>query len=186
MAATPTCAACKKSLPPLLPPGGAAACPHCAKPYEAVVYPAATASRRLIEPRPAEEGEATCFFHASHRADHACDQCGRLLCPVCTVAVPAGLACPACAVPGVTTKRTVETERVLYNGIATFGLLITLLMIPFAVVTAPVVIGILIYGARRPRSLVRPGIARSWAIGVVTTLCFALGVAFWIGVAHEF
>jgi len=184
MAAIPTCAACQKPLPPLLPPGGDAACPQCRKPYQAVVYPAATASRRLIEPRPAEEGEATCFFHAAHRAEHACDQCGRLLCPVCSVAVPAGLACPACAIPGKQAKRTVETERVLYNGLAFIGLVGTLLF-PLAVVTSPVVIGILLYGARQPRSLVRPGRLASWVIGVLAALTFAAGVAFWVQVLHN-
>jgi len=182
MAVTPQCPDCKAELPALNPPGGGAACSRCYSPFEAVIYPAAVAPKRLIEPVPAQEGEATCFFHATHRADQSCDQCGRLLCPVCTVAIPSGWACPACALPGGPRKgqRSPERERANYAGIGGLMLLVCLLLIPIAVITGPLTVGVLIYGARQPRSLVRPSILPYWILGALALLVTALSVGFWL------
>lgn len=182
MAVTPQCPTCKADLPPLAPPGGLAACPDCATGFETFVYPAAAAPRRLIEPVPAREGEATCFFHPTQRADQTCDQCGRMLCPVCTVAVPSGWSCPACAVPGTKAKgrKSTDNERINYPGIATIAMFLSLVIWPLAVITGPLVIGILIYGARQPRSLVRPGLAPSWLLGILAAFLTVGSAIFWL------
>jgi hypothetical protein len=132
-------------------------CLHCQAEFEFIPFPALTAERAARAPQAAVlEADSVCFFHAENRAEAICEGCGRLLCPVCTVPFGGRKLCPSCiAAAKDSTAQTAPRNRVLYDSIALLVALVPLVVWPFTLLTAPIALGLAIYGWNKPCSLVR-------------------------------
>lgn len=133
------------------------ACVGCKTKFECTCFRALTAAPVTIAAQAAVlEADSVCFFHGENRAEVICDGCGRLLCPVCAVALAGRKLCPACiANSNATAAPAVVRERVLFDGIALALAGLPLLIFPFTAVTAPVALGMTIYAWKQPGSLTR-------------------------------
>lgn len=131
-------------------------CRSCEKDIEIVPFPALHASGTFVRPAAAMlGGDATCFFHAANRAEAVCSACGRLLCPVCAVDFAGQCLCPSCIARRPAERADATTSRMLWDSIALILATMPILVWPFTVVTAPMAIGVALYGWNKPCSLVR-------------------------------
>lgn len=176
------CPKCSKPLDPTSHDGGdEATCIFCQQKMQLITYPALEAELASPKPTAAKvEAGATCFYHDENEAVHTCSHCGRYLCSVCGIEETEGITCPSC----ISTQRASSTEtvssRILYDRLVLGLAFLPLLIWPFTVVTAPIAVGVGIYGWRQPRSLVSPGRIRM-VIGMVFAV-IQVGVwAFFLG-----
>jgi len=135
-----------------------AVCTQCGSSNRARVFPAALAAPGV--PAPVEfaaDGEAACFDHPSKRAVAACQQCGRFVCRLCAVEFGAATLCPSCVAAGSGQAKAanLETSRVLYDSIALMLPLVSLVLWPFTLITAPGAVVFTLMKWRQPISLVR-------------------------------
>src|SRR3954468_11948079 len=154
-------------------------CRRCDTEFEFRAFPALNATRAQIAPQVAVlAADSVCFFHAENRAESICEGCGRLLCPVCTVPFAGQKLCPTCiAGSKVSTAPNLARKRVLYDGIALALAGLPLLVWPFTLITAPLTLGMVIYGWKKPSSLVR---GRSATRLVIAAILAILEIAGWI------
>ena len=166
------CPACRRVLEPPSWHGEAAGnCRRCNTEFEFLGFPALNAARVRVAPKAVLAAEhATCFFHAENQAEAVCGSCGRFLCNVCAVDFNQQKMCPACVASANTARVGVVTQRTLYGGIAFVLAVVPLLVFPVTVFTAPVALGFVIYGWRKPRSLVATGPGRLIVAGSIATL----------------
>lgn len=182
------CPRCKRVLEPnSWRDGTGGTCWRCRAEFDFFPFPALTAARARIAPQAAAVTEdSACFFHAENRAAAVCEDCGRMLCVVCTIGFAGRKICPAC----ISTAKDSDAapavrQRTLYDGIAMSLALLPLLLWPLTLATAPVALGFVIHGWKKPGSLVR-GTSRARLIvaGVFALLEIAawvtLGVYFWM------
>ena len=133
-------------------------CRRCGTAFEFVPFPALTARPARIAAQPATiAADSVCFFHAENRAESVCDDCGRLLCGICAVPFMGRTLCPTCMAGAAKKEATalVVRSRVLYDSIALALAVVPLVMYFFTFITAPVALGLAIYGWNKPCSLVR-------------------------------
>ncbi len=132
-------------------------CRGCREDFEFFAFPALTAQpKRATAQTALEAEESVCFFHAGNRAEAVCDDCGRLICAVCSIGASGRKVCPSCI--SATKKAgapTVVRERMLHDSTALGLTLLPLLVWPLTLVTAPLALGFTIYGWKKPSSLVR-------------------------------
>jgi len=161
-------------------------CRRCDAEFEFVPFPALTATRAISAPQAAElAADSVCFFHAENRAETVCEACGRMLCPVCTVSFAGQKLCPVC-IAATKTSDVAPTvrDRTLYDGTALGLALFPLLMWPVTLITAPVALGFVIYGWKKPGSLVRGrSLVRLILAGLFATLEIGGWVTFFIYLA---
>lgn len=153
-----SCPLCKRPLGPELWKGEHEGyCFFCHAQFEFLRFPALEATATTVAPQAAViEADSVCFFHAENRAEAVCDSCGRLLCLVCAVPLAGQKLCPACIASGHTANSAAFVrDRVLWDGIAVVLAIVPLIVWPFTVVTAPVALGMVFYGWKKPCSLVR-------------------------------
>ena len=158
---------------------GSGSCRRCETEFDFTPFPALTATRSIVVPQAAElAADSVCFFHAENRAETICEGCGRLLCPVCTVKFSGQKLCPTC-IAGTKSSDAAPTvrDRTLFDGTALAIALIPLLMWPFTLITAPVALGFVIYGWKKPGSLVR---GRSRVRFVLAAVCAVLEIGGWV------
>lgn len=164
------------------------ACFGCGTQLRAVTFPA------LHRPASATEaeavvvsGDASCFFHATKRAQSTCDQCGRFLCALCEVEVSGRKLCPTCVTVGRTSGELtqLETSRARWDSRCLNLALFPLLFWPVTVVTAPAVLILAFKHWGSPGSLVSPS---KWRFVVAATValleivgCVAFGIALFTG-----
>lgn len=149
-------------------------CSNCTTEFEFFPFPALTAVKARIAPQAvAVAEESVCFFHAENRAESVCEDCGRLLCAVCAINFSGRKVCPSCI---SATKKTdaapVAKDRMLYDSLAlTLALAPVLIFFLFflTVVTAPIALGLVIYGWKKPGSIVR-GRGRLIAAAIISGL----------------
>ena len=132
-------------------------CLRCETSFEFVPFPALTATRARLAPQAAVlAADSVCYFHPENRAEAVCDSCGRLLCPVCNIPFAGQHLCPTCV---AATKKSdaapAVRQRTLYDACALALALMPLLIWPFTAITAPMALGVVIYGWRKPGSIVR-------------------------------
>jgi hypothetical protein len=145
-------------------------CLNCRTEFEFIPFRALNFANVRAAPQAAVlASDSVCFFHAENRAESVCDGCGRLLCPVCTVPFAGQKLCPVCI---AASKRSDAPhgirERVLYDGVALALGLFPLIIWPFTLLTAPLALGFVIHGWRKPGSLVRgPGRIRLILAGIL-------------------
>jgi hypothetical protein len=184
-----SCPRCKRALgPESWTDGHTGRCHRCDAHFEFLGFPALTATRAQIAPQTAVlSAESVCFFHAENRAEAICDGCGRLLCPVCAVPFAGQRLCPTCIAAGKTTGApALIRDRMLWDGTALALALVPMLLWPFTVVTAPVALGAVIYGWKKPGSLVRgPSRWRFIVAGIVSLVQIGgwvtLFTSLWLG-----
>lgn len=63
-------------------------CPGCGAVQFQQIYSAYACGPRSDDVAPLVDGNTACFFHETSPAAHICDDCGRYLCALCTLAVP--------------------------------------------------------------------------------------------------
>jgi hypothetical protein len=156
-------------------------CFRCKSDFEFMAFPALTATRAQVAPQAAVlADDSVCFFHIENRAEAICESCGRLLCPVCAVPFAGQKLCPTCvAATRVSQAPTITRERVLYDGIAMALAVIPLLPVFWFVVpvTSPIALGFVIYGWRKPGSLVRGTKLRLVVAGIFALIGMAAATA---------
>lgn len=132
-------------------------CRRCLTEFDFVPFPALTAARVRLAPQAAVVAEdSVCFFHADNRAETICEDCGRLLCAVCTVNFSGRKVCPSCIAMAKTSGAAPAVqERLLYDGLASALAWLPILAWPVTLITAPVALGYVIYGWNKPSSIVR-------------------------------
>jgi len=101
------------------------------------------------------DAEAGCFFHPQKKAVVACSTCGRFLCPLCDIEFDGGHICASCLNAGKTKGKikNLETQRVLYDGIALSLAILPLLIFYLTIVTAPISIYVAIRYWKAPTSI---------------------------------
>lgn len=175
----PPCPKCKAPLAglDLEEERGEGACDACATPIEFALFPARRRPKVVARVTRSVEGDSTCYFHPANHAAVICDGCGRYLCTVCEVPSEDGRRlCPPCV--SSARKKTVQKadEIVVYDQMSLTLALLPMLAWPVTVLTAPIVLGLVIYGWRKPRSLIRPG---RWRF-IVAAVAAVLQIAGWI------
>lgn len=134
------------------------ACWHCRTDFDFVGFPQLTAARaRPMAKAVLLADSATCFYHSTNQADAACENCGRFVCSVCAIDFGGRRVCPPCIAAIKTDDVQHVTRRTLYDGIALGLAALPLLVWPVTIVTAPAALGCVIFGWRKPQSLVAPG-----------------------------
>jgi hypothetical protein len=150
------CPKCRKVLEPISwHDHGKGNCWNCRTDFSFVGFPALTAKRRRLIPKAVLESEhATCFYHHTNQAEAVCECCGRFVCVVCTVDFGGRRVCPPCiAKVKIDDAQTIQA-RTLFDGIALALAVLPILFWPVTLVTAPLAIGFVVVGWRKPRSLV--------------------------------
>lgn len=155
-------------------------CEACRSEFEALTFPALTKTRSVVKPQViAGTDESTCFFHAENQAEAVCDGCGRFLCAVCAIPSPGGRFCPSCVAAKKTKAETAIPSRVLYDGIAFWLAIMAIpaVVVPFfgwlfSIVAGPATIGVIIFGWKKPASIVHG--ARRWRLILAGVLALAL------------
>jgi hypothetical protein len=118
-------------------------------------FPALTAARPRVVPAAVLEAEhATCFYHQTNQAETVCEGCGRLVCAICGIDFGGRRVCPPCIAEVKVDDAQAVSRRILFDGIALAVALLPMLMWPVTLVTAPLALGFVIVGWRKPRSLV--------------------------------
>lgn len=154
----PACPRCRGPLSaPQWNTGRFAPCVTCAAPTRVEVFPAlfrpiaAGATGELI----LAEGEAGCFYHPQKRAAVHCQSCGRFLCALCDVDLNGQHLCSACLEAGQRKNKIIDFEhkRFLFDSAALSLAVVPLVLWPFTLLTAPLAVGLAIYGWNRSKSV---------------------------------
>jgi hypothetical protein len=152
------CARCAVLLPSAeLERAGEATCTACGSENQVRLFPAAFADVVPAKPAEAVEGHAACFDHPSKSAVASCAVCGRFVCGLCAVETAGGVWCPSCTARAHDGSGTRSEVRacILYDSWALLIPLVTLILWPLTLLSAPVVLALAILRWRRPISLVR-------------------------------
>ncbi len=151
------CPKCKRVLEPNSWHGAnGGSCWSCRTDFEFAGFPALNAHRERAVPQAAEvAADSVCFFHPENRAETVCEECGRLVCQVCSVPFVGRKLCPAC----ISSSRQSNAEqvvqhRVLFDRIALALAIVPLIVWPVTLVTSCAALGVVIYGWKKPGSLV--------------------------------
>jgi len=151
-------------------------CSSCGTDYEFIPFPALTASRPRAVPKSVLMAEhATCFYHAENQAEAVCESCGRFVCAICAVDFGGRRVCPPCIMAAKDKDTNAVSSRTLYGGIALTFAILPILFWPVTLLTSPAALGFVIYGWRKPGSLVGGGRARL----VIAGLAAALQIVAW-------
>ncbi len=135
--------------------GHSGSCRSCGTDFEAMIFPEQSRQRRFAKPQAVAVAEdSTCFFHAGNQAETICEGCGRFLCVVCAVPLAKGRFCPSC-IAGQKTAATVIPQRILFDSAALSLTLLPLLVWPLTFLTAPIALGLVVYGWNKPGSYIR-------------------------------
>jgi len=175
------CARCDAPLPVWeLATADVAACTSCGSRNTVRVFPALFAPPGAPAlPEVALDGEAACFDHPARRAVAACQQCGRFVCPLCSVEFAGQVWCPSCVAAGIGQSKAIvlEPSRILYDSIALTVPLVSLVaMWPLTVITAPATLVFSVMKWNRPLSLVRKS---HWRFVVAILVSLAITAA-WV------
>jgi len=193
-----TCANCGAGLPQDLinvdtrdEPAGVSVCTVCGVVIRIRAFPSLV--RQTSSQRSGEalliDGESSCFYHASKKAEVVCESCGRFLCGLCDIELSGRHVCPICIDTGVDkgTLKTLTTRSTHYDsialGLATIPALLQPLMwcIPFVLVTAPLSVVLAIWYWNAPCSILPRTKWRSVlavAIGALQIVVLAFIVVF--------
>jgi hypothetical protein len=164
------CPKCGRLLDPTLAwhDARSGACRECRVHFDFVGFPALHARSQGAVPKAVVLAEhATCYHHSENQAEAVCDGCGRFLCSVCAIPFAGRLLCPGCVKAATRTDVNSIGSRVLYEGIALGLAVLPLLVWPVTLIAAPVALGTVIYGWKKPRSLVEGGNTKLVVAGLI-------------------
>lgn len=172
------CPACRKVLEPISwHSAERGACWRCRTEFEFLEFPALTATRPRVAPKAVLEAEhATCFYHASNQAELVCEGCGRFVCAVCSIVFGGRKICPPCIAAVKADDAVAVSQRTLYEGIALALAVLPLLFSPVTLITAPIALGFVVVGWRKPRSLVGGSRVKL----IIAGLLAAIEITIWI------
>jgi hypothetical protein len=71
-------------------------CPCCSVQLDVEIFPAVGTLPPRTVVQGVDDGTATCYFHDGAAANHACGQCGRFTCDLCSLRVGPHCLCPQC------------------------------------------------------------------------------------------
>ena len=154
------CPKCREPLPWATINAGPSTCTACHTALEITAFPALF--RGGIKGQTGQvlitEGDAGCFYHPGKKAVVACSACGRFLCSLCDIELAQGHICAGCIEVGRRkgTLARISTHRVLYDEIVLALGLLSLFLLPLALVTTPAVGYLAIRHWRTPLSVVHP------------------------------
>jgi hypothetical protein len=180
------CARCNMSLPEWeLATNTTVVCTSCGASNEAHVFPAVLEVRAPAHSEIALAGEAACFDHAGQRAEAACRQCGRFLCPRCAIDFGDATWCPSCIAAGAGAAKAanLEASRTLYDSVALIVPLASLLVWPFTIVSGPAAVVLSILKWKAPLSVVRRSrwrFAAAILLGLAQTGAWIWGILYWM------
>jgi hypothetical protein len=140
-----TCTSCQSPLTPsLYNTGWLGQCYRCNSALQIEVFPA------ILDPQKigthaqalADANEASCFYHPNKKASIPCDLCGRFLCSLCDLEVNDRHLCPACLEVDDEKNESPKLKRegILYDSIALSASVLTTLIWPFSILSAPYVL----------------------------------------------
>lgn len=116
-------------------------CRYCQSKLFFNVYPAIT-----VEAEQGKEAEkvvldedASCFFHEDKLAVVTCDQCGAYLCNLCDIPVEGNHYCSTCFKKAKEGFASMKNRTILYDDLCLFVALISFVMWPVTLITAPAV-----------------------------------------------
>lgn len=166
------CPQCRKVLEPLSwHDADKGRCWSCRTDFDFTGFPALTAARRRVVPKAVLESEhATCFYHEMNQAEVVCEACGRFVCAICGVDFGGRSVCPPCIAAVKVNDAQQVSQRTLYEGIALAVALLPLLIWPLTMITAPIALGVVVVGWRKPRSLVQGGRVKLVCAGVLAVI----------------
>jgi hypothetical protein len=169
------CPKCKRPLQEISwHDAGSGRCERCRTDFSFIGFPALTAEPARIVPQAVLVSDhSTCFYHSENQAELVCESCGRFLCAVCAIEFVGRRVCPNCVARSKEQDVQAIEQRTLYGGIALGTALLPVLSIvfwPFTLFTAPTALGFVIFGWRRPRSLVNEGRTKLVIAGVLALL----------------
>jgi hypothetical protein len=153
------CPACERPISPdRYNTGLFVSCPQCGAALLADAFPALARTRTTGgADGTAIDGEATCFFHSTRRADTTCGHCGRFICTLCEIELNGQRLCPECLETGRRKGRikNLDRERTLYDSIALRLSIYPIITLWLTVVTAPISLYIALRHWRSPLSVTR-------------------------------
>lgn len=164
--------------------GGTAVCTMCGWSNRVHVFPAVLAPPAAPVPTEAAlDGEAACYDHPSKRAVAACQQCGRFVCQLCSVASGKEVWCPSCVAAGAGKAKAanLDTGRTLYDSTALILPLASMALWPFTLVAAPASLVLTAMRWNRPLSLVRRNRWRFVAavlVSIAEIVLWTLGIVY--------
>ena len=132
-------------------------CAGCGALLQADIFPAnAAPSDCALTPEEKQEGEASCFFHPSKRAQTTCSSCGRFICALCDMELEGRSICPVCLESGAKKKKfaDLENERTLYDHIALSVAALPMIFVWPTIVTAPAALFLVFRYWKAPCSIV--------------------------------
>jgi hypothetical protein len=145
-------------------------CHVCGHEISAMPYPAAFRAAKVLTAAELRRGEedASCFYHESKKAAHACSQCGKFVCGLCAAQIGAEVLCPACLVSGEKkASGRLERERPLYDSLALVVAVLPAMTISLSIIGGPVAVYLALRYWKRPTSIVRRYAWRKWlALGL--------------------
>jgi hypothetical protein len=163
------------------------ACPACATPLQAEVFPALFRKPSAGQSGEAivADGESSCFYHPQKRAAVSCDGCGRFLCPLCDCGLDGRHFCPGCLESGRIRGKIqgLVHQRTRYDKIALALALYPVLLFYLTIITAPIALFVAIRYWKAPTGLLRPTRSRYIAAIVISLLQIGGWVAFFSSVS---
>lgn len=149
-------------------------CARCRAPVSALVFPAFFPKSSPIAGGTAliEDGEASCFYHATKRAVIPCDHCGRFLCSLCQVEFLGQNWCPGC----IETRRekgllsALDPRRPLHDNMALSVAVLPAMLIWPSIFTGPMALYMSIRNWRKPSSILPRTKIRFWFAALLALL----------------
>ncbi|MFP4445328.1 MAG: hypothetical protein ACLFPD_03670 [Desulfosudaceae bacterium] len=138
--------------------GDFAPCPSCGAWLRVEVFPALG---RGVEP--GQNGElrlldddAACFYHPDKKAVVPCAACGRFLCALCDLELDGRHLCVTCLEQGAKSRsfKTLEHRRILYDNLALYIAILSLLFWFVSFITAPIVLYLVGRHWKTPTSII--------------------------------
>ena len=131
-------------------------CANCKTEITLFTFPALLKKEKARSAAPkVDEEESCCFYHAEAKAERVCEDCGRFLCGLCDVSFKGKHLCTICIQELTTKKDKAFSGDVFRYDILAFHIaLVSCLFYPFAIISAPIVIFLVIYGLSKPNGVV--------------------------------
>jgi hypothetical protein len=154
-------------------------CHSCGAAFELYLFRETIASPGTPEIELCAPGEASCFFHSTHRVTGNCDECGRFLCTLCLIPLGAQNICPEC-LHRSSQSNPLRNYLLLYDNIALFlaiGPMLSILFAGFSLVTAPAALVSVFLFWRREKSAFRQPYIRfilAFLFGIGQVVCWVL------------
>jgi hypothetical protein len=173
------CPKCRRVLKPEWWHSSGGTCQGCKVDFEFIAFPALNFTPAKTVPKAVLVAEhATCFFHAENQAEVVCESCGRMLCAVCAIDYSGRRLCPSCISQSRTAPTQSSKPRVLYDGIALALAFFPMLLWPVTLVTSPIALGMVIYGWKKPGSIVATSRKKLVIVGILAVLQIAAWLVF--------